>query len=58
MHNKVEDYDTQEWASESRSLRRHYDDFRNWVISQTQHNPPDDFPDWDLDDWCDDGSTD
>lgn len=41
MHDKVEDYDTQQWASERRSLRRQYDDFRNWVIAQTQHNPPD-----------------
>lgn len=40
-HDKVEDFDTQEWADERRNLRRMYDDFRNWVISQTQHKPPD-----------------
>jgi hypothetical protein len=41
MDDKVEDYDSQEWVSEHKSLRRHYDEFRNWVISKTQHNPPD-----------------
>ena len=40
-HEKVEDFDTQHWSDERKNLRRQYDDFRNWVISQTQHNPPD-----------------
>jgi hypothetical protein len=40
FHDVVEKFDTEEWVSERKNLRRQYDDFRNWVISLTQHNPP------------------
>ena len=40
-YDKVQNFDTQHWSNEHRHLRRNYDVFRAWVISQTQHNPPD-----------------